>query len=255
MGRHKSSDELYRLPVQPVVAARLMRFFGDGIRSSAELGRIVESDPALSARVVRLASAPYYGVSGRVASAARAVVLLGVSTTQAVAARAVWDLADDGITDGLPPGYFAHALATAAATSAVAARVGLPESDTFTLGLLHDVGHLYPASSGSSSTTDDDHARVGADRLSAWGFPPSFVRAVAGHHGQPEEALETLTRVLIAGHVLGRMLGPSEWDEPDDVKLPDALRAVGLHVGVARDLLAVAERELAKRADLLEVGG
>ena len=46
------ADELTRLPAQPLTAMRILRL-GEGADTSvAELGRIVEADPVLSARVI-----------------------------------------------------------------------------------------------------------------------------------------------------------------------------------------------------------
>src|SRR3954465_8666397 len=58
--------EVTRLPVQPGAAMRLLWMREDPRTSAADLGRLIESDPALSAQVIRLAKTPFYGPPGKV---------------------------------------------------------------------------------------------------------------------------------------------------------------------------------------------
>ena len=106
------SEELAKLPTQPVAALRILKMVDDPRASAAALGRLVEIDPGLSTKVMRLANAPYYGLSGKVASAAQAVVLLGFSTVRALTASATAGLLVDDQPSG-PAGFWTHAVMTA----------------------------------------------------------------------------------------------------------------------------------------------
>ena len=52
------SEELAKLPTQPVAALRILKMVDDPRASAAALGRLVEIDPGLSTKVMRLANAP-----------------------------------------------------------------------------------------------------------------------------------------------------------------------------------------------------
>src|SRR5919206_4477048 len=56
-------EDLGRLPAQPAAALKVLRLVEDPRASSADLARLIQADPVLSARVMRLANAPYYGLS------------------------------------------------------------------------------------------------------------------------------------------------------------------------------------------------
>jgi putative nucleotidyltransferase with HDIG domain len=204
-----NSDDLVadvvRLPVRPGGAIRLLWMLDDSGASAAELGHLIESDPALCARVVRLANADFYGLTGEVTSAWRAVTVLGLATLRAVATAAAFDLfAEPG--RALPAGYWEHALTAAAAASTIARRVGVLPNDAFSLGLLHDLGTALVC---RRAPREYDglvergellamHPKVGASALSVMRFPADMVEAVAEHHAAPGLVPSLLGRLLVA---------------------------------------------------------
>ena len=88
---------------------------------------------------MRLANSPYYGLSRRIGSASRAVVLLGFSAVRALAVSAAYGLLVDESSEGLP-GFWTHSVSAAVGASCVARIAGAPMNDAFSAGLLHDVG-------------------------------------------------------------------------------------------------------------------
>jgi putative nucleotidyltransferase with HDIG domain len=270
---HALAKELARLPAQPVAAVRVLQMVEDPRASAADLARLIEADPALSARVIRLANAPYYGLARRVASASRAVVLLGFSTVRALAVGAACGLLDDAVRAGSGRAWL-HSVTTAASCSVVARAIGYPTSDAFSAGLLHDVGRtllertepdryaavtLRMAVDGvdlleaEEDEFGHDHAWVGADVLEAWRFPPVFVRAVASHHRPPEMVADTLSRIVIVGHALAAECEERPGDEPHR-PLAECLDVMGFPPGRAARFKLEVQRELSSLASFLKVG-
>jgi len=268
--RREFADELTRLPAQPLTAMRLIRLGEGSDTSAADLGRIVEADPVLSARVIRLANAPYYGFSGRIGSASRATVLLGFDTVRALALGAATSLLeDDG--DAGPEGLWAHSVATAAASAVVARRVGAPAQEAFSAGLLSDIGvallhrrngagydRLLAQTHGNADALltaehrsfEVTHAAAGAMALEAWGFPKAFVHAVASHHQPLDHVVGTLARIVIAGQALALTAYP--WDlHPPAVEPADVLAKLGLSPGLRTALLRELEAEVNHVVDFL----
>jgi putative nucleotidyltransferase with HDIG domain len=240
------TDELARLPAQPFAAMQVLRLVEDAKASSADLARVIETDPALSARVMRLANAPYYGLSGKVGSASRAVVLLGFSAVRALAVSASSGLLADEVDLG-PTGFWSHSVVTAVASSVIARHLGTPVSDAFSAGLLHDLGLAIPH---LAELDGAHHAEVGALALEAWRFPRTFVRAVASHHEPPDRVSGSLGRIIIAGEALGRRVQESPFDEPDTTPA-QALDAVALSKSREPQLMAEIEREVERLARFL----
>jgi putative nucleotidyltransferase with HDIG domain len=263
------SEELLRFPAQPATAELVLRLVGDPDASVARLARAVETDPALAARVIRLANSPYYGAPRRVSSAQHAIVLLGRDTVRGIAASAACSLLDARVDFG-PDGFWRHALASGAAASVVAERVGLSPADAFSAGLLHDIGavllHLRdPAAfartqqestmsaivAAELETFGMTHAQAGAAALEAWGFPPAFVEAVALHQHGVEEPVFALGRVVQVGEALALEREPFP-GYPRDTNLLALLRTVRLGEHDLPELRAAAERVLDRLADQLE---
>lgn len=249
-------DLLASMPAQPLSARRVLDLVDDPSTSTADLARLVEADPILAAQVLRLANATYYGVSGQVGSARRAVVLLGFSTVRAMALTAVCGLVAESGAEG-STGPWAHAVVTGLACSVIAERVGVASGDAFSIGLLHDVGtdllaakdptgmatvleaaHAHPEHrlTIEHDTFGTTHPAVGAHALAVWRFPAPLVRAVAQHHAPVRELDGSLAKVLVAGEALGRLLDDPDQAEPT-VKLSVALSSLGLFDLRADELL------------------
>jgi putative nucleotidyltransferase with HDIG domain len=261
------------LPAQPLTAMRILRLGEDAETSVGELARIVEADPILSARVIRLANAPYYGFSGRISSASRAVVLLGFDTVRALSVGAAVSLVGDDDVDLGPAGLWTHNVAAAAASAVVARRLGSPAQDAFSAGLLKDVGvsllhrrdpagyaqiltahghHVDELSRAENAAFKLTHAAAGAAALEAWGFPQQFVHAVASHHQPLEQVVGTLARIVQAGQALALTAYPWELHPPAQDPA-EVLAKLGLSPGLRGALLREVEGEVNHVVDFLAV--
>ena len=114
-------SEVTQLPVQPGAAMRLLWMLEDPRTSASDLGRLIESDPALSTQVIRLANTAFYGLSGKVSSAWRAVTVLGLATVRAIATTAAFDLFSEK-GRSVPDDFWPHSVTTAAGSKALAKR-------------------------------------------------------------------------------------------------------------------------------------
>ena len=170
-----------------------------------------------------------------------------------------------GSSDDLPPGFWEHSVAVAAAAAMAGRLCGVARGDTICAGLLHDLGapllfrydrpgYEMLIESGAADAhrfLDDEtrlygahHAAVSADALAAWKLPASMVSALRTHHDQPDTVTEKLGRVLIAGEALADAAFESSTfaHEPahDPAKVFDVL---GLRVASIDTLVARASEE------------
>jgi putative nucleotidyltransferase with HDIG domain len=263
------SEELLRIPAQPATAELVLRLVADPSASAGSLARAVETDPALAARVIRLANSPYYGAPRRVSSAQHAIVLLGRDTVRGIATSAACSLLDVR-TDFGPDGFWRHALASGAAASVVAEHVGLSPADAFSAGLLHDIGAVLlhrrdpdafaraqrETSMSAIVAAEIDafgmsHAQAGAAALEAWGFPPAFVEAVALHQHGVEEPVFALGRVVQVGEALALEYEPFP-GYPRDPDVLGLMRTVRLGEHDLPRLRSRIEQVLARLAEQLE---
>lgn len=261
-------EELERLPSQPSAAFRVLRLVEEVNPSLPDVARVVATDPALTLRVVRMANAAWFGRTKRVLSPAAAVPVLGLETLRWLAASAAAGLATG--ESPMPEGFWAHAGATAVAAGLLAPRLGLPRSDAFCLGLLHNLGlallhradpegHpllLEDAPVGQAVQSEREVYGIGHDEaaarvLSAWGFAEPLCEAVGAHHEPAVAAVSAHARCLTGARALVRGLpGVPAHESVDD---PDvALQAAEVRPEEVAGMVSLIEEQSARLAAALD---
>ena len=128
-------------PARPAGAAvRLLQLLDDPDIDGCGLAEVIETDPTLAARLLQLAgNSPFYGISRGVASVTQATVVVGLSVVHTFAATAAAGVLvkHDG---SMPPDYWEHSMAVAAAAAVVARGEGVDANEALTAGLQHDLG-------------------------------------------------------------------------------------------------------------------
>ena len=72
--------DIDKLPMMPLVATQMMELINTPETSASALAKVVEKDPAVSARVLKIANSSFYSMSRQVTSLSTAVVILGERT-------------------------------------------------------------------------------------------------------------------------------------------------------------------------------
>lgn len=266
--------EVTQLPVQPGAAMRLLWMLEDPRTSAADLGRLIESDPSLSTQVIRLANTAFYGLSGKVSSAWRAVTVLGLATVRALATTAAFDLFSEK-GRSVPDDFWPHSVTSAAAAAALARRVGVQSNEAFSAGLLHDIGSalvfrraprrydavldrmtqdttitLVEAEMAEFGVT---HAEVGAAALGTMRFPSEMVEAISLHHTNPAEVTPLLGRLLIAAD--GLAIAVDGISSEQNFEIGTALEAIDIPANAEQNLLDEVARDQDNLAGFLTVRG
>ncbi len=171
-----------------------------------QLGALLHADPALAARVLKVANSAFFGGSRSIDSIRRALEILGTAAVTGIAMAASLD----GTVSQLGSahlGFFnqlhQHSLITAVAARQLTLRspsqTWTPDA-AFVLGLVHDLGWLVQLQLKSDSQVptvgaptaldglvrppppDGGHALLGAALFSHWGLPAEFASTVLNHH-------------------------------------------------------------------------
>jgi HD-like signal output (HDOD) protein len=136
--------EVHDLPTLPQIVSKILEAVDDERSSAADVTALLETDHAISARVLRLANSAFYGLRDPVDSIRRAVVVLGFdAVSQLALATSVFKTFSSQRQFALDPeDFWMHAFGTAKATQIMChnhVKVPSPEG-CFTAGLLHDIG-------------------------------------------------------------------------------------------------------------------
>lgn len=190
----------------------------------ADLVQKLGQDQGLTARVLRVANSPFYGISSKVGSVGEAVVVLGFHNVRSLVAAA-------GIINQFPVvggkgfdrlAFWQHGIGSAVCAQVLAKALGRDQALAFTAGLLHDIGRLvldayfhedFKAAMAHCTAEDStlldaeravlgvDHAQVGFELARRWKFPVSIQQAIRDHH-QPEREQAVLTDLVHVANVL-----------------------------------------------------
>ncbi|MBN2125550.1 MAG: HDOD domain-containing protein [Deltaproteobacteria bacterium] len=220
------------LPPMPRTVFKAQEILRDPNSSFEELAKILETDQAVAARVLKLANSAYYGLVGQVSSLQHASVVLGYKTleeliTMAGASKLLGEKMEGY---GLGAGdMWQHSLGVAVGSKIIAGRrnPGLA-NDAFAAGLIHDAGKLVLEPSvleragafrefmadGSVSFLQAekeilgfDHAEIASELCRAWHVPNALSKAVRYHHYPSRSAGDELTCIVHVADAIAMMSG------------------------------------------------
>ena len=231
--------DVERLPTLPASLARLSALQQDERSSAADYEKVIGIDPALTTHVLRLANSGFFGAPRQIVSVRQAVTLLGTRRVVEAAVGAAFS----AVLPKALPGYcidsvsfWRHCVAVAVLTERIGEDLRLERrADSFTCGLLHDIGklvtsaYLAPQSTAIFDCTRErhhslidaereilgtDHTQIGATVAEKWGLPDLVCTVVRWHHSPsarevqraPDAAADLVDAVHVAdclSHVFG----------------------------------------------------
>ncbi len=142
--RKELKENRIKLPSLPDVAFKIREAIGKGDESSARLARIVNTDPSMAAKLIRVANSPIYRGRSEITSCQSAITRLGVNAAhELVTCYSIRDLfksRSDTIRARMKV-QWEHAQDVAAIAAVLARMSKEYEPETALLaGLLHDIG-------------------------------------------------------------------------------------------------------------------
>ena len=187
------------LPRPPAVALEILSLSRKPTARIEDLASLLEREPLLAGRVLKLANSALYGSSAPCVTLKQALIRMGLSMVRDVVMEAAMQMTvihADGFNATLES-IRRHSSAVAWISRFVARNTPLEAENAFLLGLLHDVG-LSAALVGVSEflkqqrkplrlcpeswlAADGLHERFSESVLKSWGLPPT-VTLVAQHH-------------------------------------------------------------------------
>ena len=196
-----------QLPSFPQAAAKLIEKSRDETASLKDLSEIMETDPGLSAQILKIVNSALYGLGRKITTLSEAVIFLGLDEVkkQALGVTMFKHMFKNGRTEQFDRLLFwRHSLAVAVLSLEIAKETGHnnPE-EAYIAGLLHDVGKIFLDLQGKEnysefirtlSTSTDlvieserqhiglGHDEIGAYFCSLWELPEKLVAAVKYHH-------------------------------------------------------------------------
>jgi len=222
----------------PFTVIKALDIIGAEASCCSELAKCIETDPAASTALIKVANAVYYAKRGsRVTEVREAIVRLGYrETNNLLACLALIDLSPESRKNyGFKrEEFWLHSLATALIAEKLCAQCGHHKPQlAFIAGLIHDLGKIPLDNSFESvfpqlleETTSGvcafykteerlmgfSHPTLGHYLTSLWNFPSAVSMAILYHH-DPDRILTTptpsdriLQEAVYAANILGKVL-------------------------------------------------
>lgn len=244
MQRHLSAM-VEQMPPFPESVHQVMGMTSDINCSPKDLVVVIERDPVLTMKILKMVNSAFFALSREVSSVQHALVYLGMNTIKnlAVAIATVDALPRSSIPELPMSAFLTYSLATAAIAQRLAReRLQLRDaSDHFVAGLLHDFGKAVLVQFESTTyalvlqKAHRDHrelseveaeemgicsAEVGGMLAESWQLPQELVDSIR-LHGTCCANSPDLVLTVSAANLLARAMALGDNGNPADVEFPD----------------------------------
>ena len=248
--------EIGRLSTLPQVTWELMRLLSDESTTPEDLQKVVEQDPALSAKVISLGNSAYYGLRTPATTISRAIVIIGFKELEFLALGL--GLADTFDLRKVPYGFdgealWLHSLSVSWAAREVAAATRLVDpGEAMLAGLLHNLGQImlvthftvqlqrlmnYVGEGHSFTQAEADlglwHEAIGYLLAKNWGMP-QYLQDVILYHHRPELATSNHNTVAVINLAL-QLVGMTDFGLEHEIPGEDGPSYVDVMPQMSKD--------------------
>lgn len=197
-----------KMPAFRSSVQRLLQLASDLNADSREIVHVIESDPLMTVKVLKVINSPFYGLAQKISSVQRAVVHLGINSIKnmALSVAAIGALPAHNQAGFDNKAFLLHSLSCAGLCKLLGERIGvspMQSSDYFVAGLLHDFGKIVFAEfipgryqqvlqvawgqqralhEVEAETLGIDHSQAGKLLAMHWGLADELITAIDHHH-------------------------------------------------------------------------
>lgn len=192
------------------------------------LSFIIEKDPAICAKILKIVNSAYYGMSSTISSIPDAVSILGFDTVHQIALTiSVMNIINDKKAAGFDTIHlWKHSFFTAAISRYMSSNFDISHPDeAYITALLHDIGkfilfklspqYFYKIKQFAADNKigfhiaekrikkGPTHAALGAQAAIEWKFPQTIIDAIKYHHEYSKNAVskESLILLILANYI------------------------------------------------------
>ena len=267
-------SSLKNIPTLPHILLQLIKTCNADSGSLKEISRIIEKDPALTSRILRLVNSAYYSKNHRIGSVDGAVGFLGTNAIKNIAicssVHEVFQKVKSRSGFNLKH-FWWHSLRCAILAKLIAKKQNFHDPDeAFLSGMLHDLGKIilwvnFPEQYADllekrkgrpdlilagETQFGANHAEIGAWLLNKWNFQPVIADAVLCHHHSLNSMQDAppLAQFIYVANALSKNSGQ---------KIREGLTAsqkiFGFTQSVVEEFLCRADDELKTMAESLNI--
>ena len=272
----KRLGQVEDLPTVPETMQKVLAEIDQASSTAQSLQAIIERDPVITAKILKIANSSFYSPVSEISSVARAIVTMGFKEIRDLVVcfslTGVFS-GNLGFVEFNSRDLWLHAFGVGIASRMIAKRVpGLDPDDIFTAGVLHDLGRLVyclyfkeelvqvlaeAKNSGvplnqAEETLGLTHAEIGAYLTRCWKLTDLLVNVIRYHH-QPQQAgkfIKEATVVNLADTLIKQLrIG---WDGLGETPTAVIPKVLGLDVHTLKE---IAQQLREEREKIIESWG
>lgn len=243
------------LPSLTAVLRRIFAVVEDSKSSALDITRVLQLDPAITGKVLRLANSAYIGLPHTVSSIQNAVTLLGTRRIHSLILVSILSSVKKNACAPFPViSYWRHSVCTALIAEAIAKSLrrydcAIDENELFSAAILHDIGKLIAATMEPESFAqlykqsifmdvpffktengEEAHSFLGGCYAEHWGFPYELKQCIRMHH-EPlsDKKLALRISIINVADIMAHVLGFKIFsEEVTPLVQEDVLNLIGL---------------------------
>lgn len=218
------------LPATPQVVLEARKVMADPNSGVSQVVKVLETDQAITTRILKVANSAYYGASGKISSVQQASVLLGYK----VIGELITLVSSSKLLDRTLQGYglgsgelWRHSLSVAVGSRIIANRKKPELAEiSFSAGLIHDAGKLVldkyvmerkdefeevmehgkeTYMRAEEQIFGFNHAEIGFDVCRGWHIPEEISVAIKYHHAPSRSRKNELAYIVYMADAIVNM--------------------------------------------------
>jgi len=269
----KKLDQIRDLPTLPAVITKLGAAIRDPNVDAARIAKIIEDDPAMMARILKVVNSVLYKAAEPINSLQMAVARMGLTAVHNIAmSTSVFStFGKRGVGDFTPEEFWQHSISTGIATAVLYERTRDTLGRRFGTdvlhlsGLLHDIGKIILAQyyheefvaaiemakekemsllQAESEVIGIDHAEIGAWLGLKWNLSSEFLQVVRWHH-DPESADAEHQSLVMLCHTGNYICNLEKIGYSGDAAAPSFQQKVWINLGLTvKDISQIVDEVL-----------
>ncbi|MBY0578246.1 MAG: HDOD domain-containing protein [Burkholderiales bacterium] len=215
-----------KMPAFPKSVQRILELTRNIDCQPREIVSVIEKDPVMTVRILKVLNSPYYNLPGKITSINRSIVYLGFNTIKnlALGIALIGVLPKQNKAGFDIHQYLRHSLVVAGISRLLCGRIASEADPTacYIAGLLHDFGKVVfaqfmtdefraaldlaktenmPLHLAEEHILGADHCLMGSMLAEKWQLPEFLVETIRHHHDYAGEDSDILACVVTANHI------------------------------------------------------